>query len=54
MLMLHQSRCKKTDFRFLWCLNGRVHLPMQQTRVGPLVQEDPTCLRATKPMHHNH
>ena len=30
-----------------------VRLPMQETRVRSLVQEDPTCLRATKPVLHN-
>ena len=32
----------------------RIHLPMQGTWVQALVQEDPTCRRATKPMHHNY
>ena len=32
----------------------RVRLPMQGTRVRALVQEDPTCHRATKPVHHNY
>ena len=27
---------------------------MQETRVRALVQEDPTCHGATKPMHHNY
>ena len=27
---------------------------MQETRIRALVQEDPTCLRATKPVHHNY
>ena len=27
---------------------------MQGTRVRALVQEDPTCLRATKPVRHNY
>ena len=27
---------------------------MQGTRVWALVQEDPTCRRATKPVHHNY
>ena len=31
----------------------RIHLPMQGTRVRALVREDPTCRRATKPVHHN-
>ena len=29
-------------------------MPMQETQVRPLVWEDPTCHRATKPMHHNY
>ncbi|KAJ8790708.1 hypothetical protein J1605_021136 [Eschrichtius robustus] len=32
----------------------RIHLPMQGTRVRALVQEDPTCRGATKPMRHNY
>ena len=32
----------------------RIHLPMQGTQVQALVQEDPTCRRATKPVHHNY
>ena len=32
----------------------RIHLPMQGTRVWSLVWEDPTCHRATKPVHHNY
>ena len=32
----------------------RIHLPMQETLVQSLVQEDPTCRRATKPVHHNY
>ena len=32
----------------------RIHLPTQGTRVQFLVQEDPTCHRATKPMCHNY
>ena len=31
-----------------------VRLPMQGTRVWALVQEDPTCRRAIKPVHHNY
>ena len=31
----------------------RISLPMQGTRVRTLVQEDPTCCEATKPVHHN-
>ena len=32
----------------------RICLPMQGTRVQALVQEDPTCHKATKPVHHNY
>ena len=32
----------------------RIHLPMQGTRVRALVQEDPTCRGATKPVRHNY
>ena len=32
----------------------RIHLPMQGTWVQALVQEDPTCRRATKPVRHNY
>ena len=33
---------------------SRILLAMQETRIYYLIQEDPTCLRATKPMHHNY
>ena len=32
----------------------RIHLPMQGTQVRALVQEDPTCRGATKPVCHNY
>ena len=32
----------------------RIHLLMQETQVQALVREDPTCLRATKPVRHNY
>ena len=32
----------------------RIRLPMQGTRVRALVQEDPTCCGATKPVRHNY
>ena len=32
----------------------RICLPMQETGVRDLVQEDPTCRRATKPVSHNY
>ena len=32
----------------------RIRLPMQGTQVQALVREDPTCRRATKPMHRSY
>ena len=32
----------------------RIRLPVQGTRAPSLVQEDPTCRGATKPMRHNY
>ena len=32
----------------------RIRLPVQGTRVQALVQEDPTCRGATKPVCHNY
>ncbi|KAJ8788853.1 hypothetical protein J1605_005149 [Eschrichtius robustus] len=32
----------------------RIRLPMQGTQVRALVQEDPTCRGATKPVRHNY
>ena len=32
----------------------RICLPMQGTRVRALVQEDPTCCGAAKPVRHNY
>ena len=32
----------------------RIRLPIQGTRVRSLVWEDPTCLGAIKPVHHNY
>ena len=32
----------------------RIRLPMQGTQVRALLQEDPTCHGATKPMRHNY
>ena len=31
-------------------LSGKVCLPVQETVVRSLIQEDPTCLRAAKPV----
>ena len=32
----------------------RIHSPMQGTEVQSLLQEDPTCCEATKPMCHDY
>ena len=32
----------------------RIHLPIQETWVPALVQEDPTCHGAAKPVGHNY
>ena len=31
-----------------------IRLLMQETEVQSLIQEDPTCCRATKPVHHSY
>ena len=33
---------------------GRAHLPVQEKWVLSLVQEDPACYGAAKPVHHNY
>ena len=43
------NKCKtRTSLVAQWL---RIHLPMQGTQVRALVQEDPTCHGATKPVH---
>ena len=42
---------KRTSLVAQWL---RIHLPMQATWVRSLVQEDPTCRGATKPVRHNY
>ena len=57
-----QPKCPSVDewIKKMWCGASlvaqwlRICLPMQGTRVRALVREDPTCRRATKPMHHNY
>ena len=55
-IISHLENCKSkpqrgTSLVAQWL---RIRLPMQGTRVRSLVQEDPTCHRATKPVHHNY
>ena len=47
---LYQETCG-TSLAVQWL---RIRLPMQGTRVHPLVREDPTCHGATKPVRHNY
>ena len=59
LLLLVPARTRvliKTHIRgaFLVAQQLRICLPMQGTRVRALVQEDPTCCGATKPVHHNY
>ena len=37
-----------------WWSSGWVHLPVQETRVQSLIQEDPMCCRSAKPVLHSH
>ena len=51
LFCLHLQRCiARTSLEVQWI---RTHLPMQLTLIWFLVQEDPTCLEATKLVHHN-
>ena len=45
------KKCLRTSLVAQWL---GIHLLMQRTGVRALVQEDPTCHRATKPVHHNY
>ena len=47
----HHQKIYRTSLVVQWL---RIYLPMQGTRVQALVQEDPTCHGATKPVHHNY
>ena len=44
----------KQEGTFLVAQWLRICLPMPGTRVQALVQEDPTCCGALKPVHHNY
>ena len=46
-----KNHCSGTSLVVQWL---RICLPMQGTGVRALVQEDPTCRGATKPIHHNY
>ena len=55
MLIVKKKKKKKwdpgTSLVVQWL---RIYLPMQRTQVRALVQEDPTCHGATKPVCHNY
>ena len=42
------------EVQWLRISNSGKNLPIQETLVRPLVLEDPTCHRATKPEYHNY
>ncbi|KAJ8795140.1 hypothetical protein J1605_018486 [Eschrichtius robustus] len=48
---IFKKPCDQTSLVAQWL---RICLPMQGTRVRALVQEDLTCRRATKCVHHNY
>ena len=48
------TQFKSTPWASLVAQWLRLCLPMQGTRVWALLWEDPTCRRATKPVHHNY
>ena len=50
-ILTNQNRCQGLPWVAQWL---RICLPAQGTQVRALVQEDATCRRATKPMHHNY
>ena len=50
LLLSTTIRCYRTSLVVQW---WGIRLPMQGTWVWSLVREDPTCCRATKPVHHS-
>ena len=48
---LRRQTQNRASFMSQWYL---IHLPVQETQVRSLVQEDPTCVGTTKPMRRNH
>ena len=47
-----RGKGSRQDFLVVQCL--RIHLPMWGTQVPHLIQGDPTCHEATKPVHHSY
>ena len=54
IIILSEVSQKVKDRASLVAQWQRICLPMQGTWVRSLVQEDPTCHGATKPMRHNY
>ena len=54
--LLRSITCSSKNLKGLpWCSAvKRIYLPMQETWVGSLVREDPTCHGVTKPACHNY
>ena len=50
-LRVYDKKKYRVSLVALWL---RIRLPMQETRVRALVQEDPTCRGAAKPVCHNY
>ena len=54
-LIIKKTKKKKIQLRTSLVVQWlRIRLPMQGPWVRALVREDPTCCRATKPVHHNY
>ena len=51
ILMINEEQKQRASLVAQWL---RIRLPMQGTRVRAMVQEDPTCRGATKPVSHNY
>ena len=49
---VRNSKCHKSDFPGGSVV--KICLPVQETRIQPLVWEDPTCHGATKCVRHNY
>ena len=54
--MLHGNKKEPNAAKYTSWIKShkKMHLPMQGTQVWSLVWEDPTCFRATKPVHHSY
>ena len=59
VLLVTRERCRQSYLKIKYRASLvaqwlRIRLPMQGTRVRALVQEDPTCRGAAKPVCHNY